>query len=448
MTSATTPSHANEPPGTGERRSGTGSGSGTTRPEQERRSGIVMTPQQVATRRPPSYFEGPKSTLLALCVLALLAVVFLGVGYSRPLLKSAPLNDAYIQTGTFSYAAAVNTPTAVYPSGVVKTGDPIYPSLVSSLGLNFRYHFASSLPHHVTGTIQLRTLVLSSTNTWKSLSTGTAAAPFTGDTASVSDTLALSGLYALINTVSAQSGVAGANYAVDVQPVVHVTGAVSGNPIKATFLPVLPFQVTPTSLTLDVPVAPAPPGATYVAPTAASALAAGLNPNQSGSVPHIFPNLVSVLKYEIRVSLLRTGGLILAVLAVLVAVLHDILRRRKTVRSDEELIARQVGSLIVPVDRLADTDGSARLVVLDFAHLAGLAHYLERPILYEMRDGQRRYEVDDETRRYVYQPASEVGAVADANGATGCGADESGLWSESDRQAHRAREVEAGAATL
>jgi hypothetical protein len=407
-----------------------------------------MTPQQVATRRPPSYFEGPKSTLIALCILGLLAVIFLGVGYSRPLLKSAPLNDAYIQTGTFSYAAAVNAPTAVYPSGVVKTGDPIYPSLVSSLGLNFKYHFASALPHHVTGTIQLRTLVLSSTNTWQSLSTGTAAAPFTGDTASVSATLALSGLYALINTVSAQSGVAGANYALDVQPVVHITGTVGGNPIKATFLPVLPFQVAPTSLTLDVPVAPAPPGATYVAPTAASALAAGLNPNQSGSVPHIYPNLVSVLKYEIRVSLLRTAGVVFVVLALLVGVLHDILRRRKTVRSDEELIAKQVGSLIVPVDRLADTEGSSRLVVLDFAHLAGLARYLERPILYEMRDGQRRYEVDDETRRYVYQPASEMSIPSDANAATGRAGDGSGLWSESDREAHRAREAEAGAATL
>jgi len=106
----------------------------------------------------------------------------------------------------------------------------------------------SPLPHHVTGTIQLRTLVLSSTNTWKSLSTGTAVTPFTGDTASVSTTLALSGLYALINTVSAQSGVAGANYAVDVQPVVRITGTVAGNPIKATFLPVLPFQVAPTEM--------------------------------------------------------------------------------------------------------------------------------------------------------------------------------------------------------
>ena len=448
MSRAATPNNGNEPPGTGERRSATGSGSDKTRPEQERRSGIGMTPQQVAARRAPSYFEGPKSTLIALCILALLAVVFLGVGYSRPLLRTAPLNNAYRQTGTFSYSAAVNAPTAVYPTGAVKTGDPIYPSLVSSLGLNFKYQFASPLAHHITGTIQLRTLVLSSTNTWKSLSTGTAASPFTGDTASVSTTLALSGLYALINTVSAQSGVAGANYALDVQPVVRITGTVGGNPIKTTFLPVLPFQVAPTALTLDVPVAPAPPGATYVAPTAASALATGLNPTQSGSVPHIYPNVVSVLKYEVRVSLLRSGGVALAVLALLVAVLHDVLRRRKTVRSDEEQIAKQVGSLIVPVDRLADTDGSARLVVLDFAHLAGLAHYLERPILYEMRDGQRRYEVDDETRRYVYQPASEMSDLSEANGQTGRSGGDPGLWSESDRQEHRAREVEAGAPTL
>jgi signal peptidase I len=446
MTSASTPNNGNKQPGTGERRSATGFGSEKTRPEQERRSGIVMTPQQVAARRAPSYFEGPKTTLIGLSILALLAVVFLGVGYSRPLLRTAPLTNAYRQAGTFSYTAAVNAPTPVYPSGAVKTGDPIYPSLVSSLGLNFKYQFSSPLPHHLSGTIQLRTLVLSSTNTWQSLSTGTAAAPFTGDTASVSTTLALSGLYTLINTVSAQSGVAGANYALDVQPVVRLTGTVDGNPIKATFLPVLPFQVAPTALTLDVPVAPAPPGATYVAPTAASALAAGLNPTQSGGVPHVYPNMVSVLKYEVQVSVLRSGGVVLAVLAVLVAVLNDILRRRKTVRSDEEQIARQFGSLIVPVDRLPDVDGSARLVVLDFAHLAGLAHYLERPILYEMRDGQRRYEVDDETRRYVYQPASEMGAFAGANGADGRGGDGSGLWSENDRQQHRAREVEAGAA--
>jgi len=85
-----------------------------------------MTPQQVASRHAPSYFEGPKSTLIALCFLALLAVVFLGVGYSRPLLRTAPLTNAYRQSGTFSYSAAVTAPTAVYPSGAVKTGDPIY----------------------------------------------------------------------------------------------------------------------------------------------------------------------------------------------------------------------------------------------------------------------------------------------------------------------------------
>ena len=108
MTRESAPSQGNGSPGTGERRSATGSG--TTRPEQERRSGIRMTPRQVAARRAPSYFEGPKSTLMALCILGLLAVLFLGIGYSRPLLRTAPLTNAYRQTGTFSYSAAVERP--------------------------------------------------------------------------------------------------------------------------------------------------------------------------------------------------------------------------------------------------------------------------------------------------------------------------------------------------
>jgi hypothetical protein len=39
-----------------------------------------------------------------------------------------------------------------------------------------------------------------------------------------------------------------------------------------------------------------------------------------------------------------------------------------------------------------------------------------------------------------------MGTVTDANGAAGRAGEDSGLWSESDRQEHRAREVEAGAA--
>jgi hypothetical protein len=394
-----------------------------------------MTPQQLAARRAPSYLEGPTQTLAALGVLILFAVLFLGVGYSRPLQTVTPLGGAFHQTGTFSYSGAVKTSTPVYPTGQLTTGQPIYPSLVDTVSLQFQYHFTSPLPHHITGTIELKTLLLSQTNTWQQLSVLETATTFTGDNTTVVGNLPLKGLYDLINRVSAQSGAPGASYAADVQPVVDITGTVGGQPVKETFSPVLPFVVAQTALTLDVAVAPAPPGATYVAPSASSALATTLNPTQAGSIPHLFPNVISVAKYKIRVSLLRTSGLIFGVIALLVAAWHDVMRRRMTVRSDEELIAKRYSSLMVPVDQLGDPAGSARLDIRDFAHMAALAQFLERPILYEMKDGRRTYAVDDGTRRYVYQPAHEI------NGRAGRAGEESRPWSESDRAAYRAQQA-------
>jgi hypothetical protein len=441
MIRASTAKGSKAPP-TGERRSGAPSAAGGPRsPDQERRSGIVMTPQQVAARRAPTFLEGPTKTLTALGVLVLFAVVFLGTGYSRPLNTVAPLSGAYKQTGTFSYTAAVKVPTPVYPTGRLTTGQPIYPNLVDTVTLSFAYHFASPLPHHVTGTISLKALLLSKTNTWQQLAVVKAATAFTGDTTTLVSTLPLKGLYPLIDKVSAQSGAPGASYAADIQPVVTITGTVGGHPIKETYSPVLPFDVAQTAITLDVAVAPAPPGATYVAPTASSALATTLNPTQAGSVPHLFPNVMTVAKYKIRVSLLRTSGLIFVVLALLAAALHDVLRRRMTVRSDEELIAKRYSSLIVPVDLLADAAGSVRLGIRDFAHLAELAQFLERPILYEMKHGKRTYAVDDGTRRYLYQPAHETAAPAETNGSTGRAGEQSRPWTESDRAAYRARQA-------
>ena len=84
-----------------------------------------MTPRQVAgALRAPSYFEGPKSTLMALCILGLLAVLFLGIGYSRPAPANSSTDQRVSADRDLLLLAALNAPTAVYPSGAVKTGDP------------------------------------------------------------------------------------------------------------------------------------------------------------------------------------------------------------------------------------------------------------------------------------------------------------------------------------
>ncbi len=389
--------------------------------------------RDIAARRPRPYFDGPTSTLVALAVSLLLAVVLLTTGFTQPTRRAGSLPGAFRQAGTFSYSAKPNAPTSVYPTGIVTTGDPIFPSLVDTVNVRFGYRFSSSLPHRVQGTVELRALVLSQTNTWSEVSTVAPSTEFIGDTASVSTDLPLAGLYTLLNSVTNESGAAGATYTVDIQPVVHLTGSVDGRPIKQKFSPVLPFAVTSSLLRLDVVAPAAPPGATYVPATADSSLAAALHPSDAGAIAHEVANELSVAKYHVPILALRVLGILLALVAGAVAVIHDRRRRRGHRPSDEERIARRTGALIVPVAALPPA-AQATITVPDFAHLAGVAQFLERPILYAVQDGGQIYAVDDETRRYVTpgidrrrrsaaapdeQPPDEVTEASPASGPVG-----------------------------
>lgn len=349
----------------------------------------------------PSYLEGPGSTLAALGALLFLALLLLVVGFSRPSHRLGPLPRAFQQTGSFSYSAPVNAPTIVYPTGFIKTGEPIYTSIVSNINLDFGYKFISALPHNIKGTIELRAIVLSQANSWHQLIVIKPTTAFSGDSTDISSTLRVSSLYNLIDSVSAQSGIPGIDYSADLQPIIHIYGTVDNKPVKETFEPVLPFTIGQTVAMLAVPVEPAPPGATYVAPSASSELASALHPVQAGSIPHPVVNVAPIAKYDIEVPLLRLLGIVFTVLALVVAVLHDFLRRRQPTPSGEESIASQFQSLIVPVTSLPLPAGDALIEVPELERLAGLAQYLERPILYEISDSHHIYAVDDETHRYV-----------------------------------------------
>ena len=361
-------------------------------------------------RRPSPYFEGPMPSLAALGVVLLLTLVFLIMGFTRPVHRTGVLAKAYNQTGTFSYSAVPKASTAVYPSGLAKTGDPIYPSLIDILSVRFEYVFSSALAHNIEGTIELKALVLSTTDTWQEVATVAPAAAFSGDTSSTTTDFALSDLYSLIDSVIADTGIAGTNYSVDLQPIVHIAGTVGDQSIDETFSPVLPFAVSRTAIRVDAPVSALPAGATYTPTSTSSALAAVLNPAQAGGIPHVVANDLSIAKYKVPVAALRVLGTAFCVLALALALVHDRLRRRMPRRSEEENIAKRFHALIVPVADLGSAERRMAIAVPDFANLAGLARFLERPILYEVRDGKRTFAVDDDAVRYLTAAIDRRGA--------------------------------------
>jgi hypothetical protein len=109
-----------------------------------------------------------------------------------------------------------------------------------------------------------------------------------------------------------------------------------------------------------------------------------------------------VAKYTLTVSALRVLGIVFGVLALAMVMANELVRRRTAAQTKEQLIAGRLHSLIVPVESVSDTRG--QVSVADFADLAGLARFLERPILYEEKDGRRTFVVDDDTHRYIHRP--------------------------------------------
>lgn len=371
------------------------------------RHSIEMTPWQQTSHYISSFLEGPLVTLTAFVIVTLLALLLLLVGYSHPAKQTAPLANAYNSSGTFSYSAIPKTPTAVYPSGFLITGDPIYPSLIDTVTITFKYRLLSSLPHNIKGTIGLDTLLLSSNNTWKNLSVVSKAIPFTGDTTALSEHLKLSDLYGFIDSISTQSGVVMSNYSADIQPVVHITGDVNGQFIDETFKPVLPFNITSSIITLNDVVTPPLPGATYTLPSADANRISTLNPIQSSSITHLAPNTILIAKYRVSVSLIRLMGLVLGIIAVVLAIIHDKLRQGQKIQTNEELLAKQFRLLIVPVTSLPLPPDAVEIDVPELARFVELAQYLERPIFYVLSPENKIYCIDDDGHRYVYHSSNE-----------------------------------------
>src|SRR5439155_17698336 len=93
------------------------------------------------------------------------------------------------------------------------------------LQLGFAYRFASRLEHEVHGTIALKAVMSSDTN-WKRTFVLARTTGFAGDRASVNGNLDVAQLRHLMLEVATASGAVGANYTIELRPVVRVRGAV------------------------------------------------------------------------------------------------------------------------------------------------------------------------------------------------------------------------------
>jgi hypothetical protein len=283
---------------------------------------------------------------------------------------------------TFSYdGSAPSSP--VYPSGAVRTGDPIFLQFVHQLNVQVGYSLVAAAPAQVSGTSQV-VLRLTGPTGWSRTLPLSAVKRFTGGHVSESATLDLRSLQALIKKVQALTGVAaGSGYTISVAPQVHATGTVAGQPVAAGFDPVLNFQLVPPQLR----------------PTSA------LRPVAHGSVATSasVANDLVVAGVSLSVKTLRgiaVGGLLLSVLA---AVLLIVLIKRSEPFGEAGRIQAQYGHLIVPIAGTAEDLAWAPFDVPNIEALVRLAEACDRLILHYREDTLDTYLVNDEGTVYRYQ---------------------------------------------
>ena len=357
----------------------------------------VNGPKALHLHRPRRSAEG----ILTVAPLAGMALA-LAVGFTTPLKRTVQVPAAYQQSGTFAYAAQVTKPTAAYPSGFARTGQPLFIQDFKTMTIRYAYHFTSQLPHGVLGTIEFAAVLSSESSSWQHTYVLAKPRPFRSDDASLRYRFALQGLTSIITALTVASGSPSAQYDIVLKPIVHVHGVVDGKAIVSTFAPTLPFTLDGPTLKLNVAATPAPLGATYAQPSAAADLAAAVNPSASGSIPGWAGNEVTVAGRRIPVADLRGLGLGLAGLALLVLLSRPMRRRQDLWTREQDLAARQ-GCVVVDVVALESS--GARTEVPDFASLVAFARYLERPILHDLQTGV--FATEDGGRLYAYRPVAD-----------------------------------------
>ncbi len=332
--------------------------------------------------------------LVAACGVVAAVCVLLGLlAWTRSATDPTPAKIAYTNKVRFSYRA--DAPAgAVYPTGTVKTGDPIFLRLVRQVRVKVAYQLDSAAPASITGTQQIR-LRLSSPTGWSRTVALQPSTPFRGPHTSAWVVLDLDQLQALIHRVETLTGApAGAAFSVDILPRLHVKGTLADETFDDRYNPTLSFQLDPLQLRVG---------------SGSAVAAATFTPSRAGSVAATVatPNHLRLGGHALRVATARWVALVGFLLALAVALLTTIRERRRPQDLSMQIHARY-GHLIVPIAAIMHDPSQPVVDVMSIDALAQVAERCERVILHHHRIGAESYLVDDEGTLYRYQPRPVV----------------------------------------
>jgi signal peptidase I len=350
----------------------------------------------------------PNAQLLLFgCAAVAVACLALGLlAWTRSTTDPVAAKVNYTHKVRFSYRAEAAA-GAVYPTGTVKTGDPIFLRLVQQVRVKVAYQLAADAPRQLGGTQQIL-LRLRSPTGWSRTIRLQPSTPFRGASASAWVVLDLAQLRALIARVEALTGTpVGSAFTVEILPRVHVKGTLADEALDDRYDPALSFQLDSLQLRVG--------GSGASAASAAGAggdAGVGFTQSRTGSVAATVatPNHLRLGSHGLQVATARWVALIGYLLAIAVALLTTIRERRRPQDPSMQIHARY-GHLIVPIAAIMHNPGQPVIDVMSIDALAQVAERCERVILHHHRIGAESYLVDDEGTLYRYQPRAAAAVL-------------------------------------
>jgi len=335
---------------------------------------------------------GPAPVLLACGLVAMAPFFVLAVlAFSRPAAAVLATSVPYRQSGHLSYSAQA-APGATYPTGHVKTGDPIFTHVLSSVQLAFSYRFASAATHRLSARARLDATI-TSTSGWQTTIPLSPPAPLRGDGGTVTGRLELAPLLGMISRVEAVTSVSG-TYTLTVKPLVTLGGELAGAPLTGRFEPASKFSLN------RLEIRPITSGA---ASSEAAPPPTSFEHAQTGSVTarRSRSSQLALGPVKLPVASARAialGGILTVAFTLMTAIAFARPRRREPA---DEILARH-GSMIVPVERVWQQPGVAVIDVADIDSLARIAAHYERSILHERAEYGDAFWVSDESGQFRY----------------------------------------------
>jgi signal peptidase I len=372
------------------------------RPLDER--GVRPLEPVAPARDRKAIYDFHEQTIFTTC--AVVALVFLAFGalaFTRPATKPIHDKTPYTEKVAFGYHAKA-APGAVYPDGVVSTGDPIFIKLVRRVRVKAHYRLDSAAAHRLGGTMEV-VLRLTSPTGWSRTIQLAAPKRFTGDYAAADVTLDIPRLRSLIREVEkATGGTTGSAYTLEVTPRVHVAGTLASQPITSDYEPALKLQLDALKLR---PNATAPtPDAAASGSDPAEGTKSVLHPSRPGSVTASRTEANDLTVHDIGLPVPTARWI--AIIGLLLGVAGTLFTGAGLVRDphDPTENVQRYRHLIVPIAAPTYDPTRPPIDVTSIGALAQLAERSERLILHHQADGVDTYLVDDEGTLYRYQAAS------------------------------------------